>query len=81
MIAMSSKPSIPLPNFHVWLEDLMADGVPDLEVTTETQVVFSAHHKHQPGEEHHGRDGAVEKQNRLVFKGETIAGARVFWPG
>ena len=37
----------------------MSDGVPDLEVTTETQVVLSAHHKHQPGEGHHGRDGVV----------------------
>ena len=58
MIAMSSKPSIPLPSLNVWLEDLMSDGVPDLEVTKGTQVLLSAHQKHQPGEGNHGRDGA-----------------------
>ena len=43
---MSSKPSIPLPTLlHVWLENLMSDGLPDLEVTKETQAVLSAHQK------------------------------------
>ena len=56
---MSSTHSIPLPTLKVWLEDLMSDGLPDLEVTKETQVVLSAHQKHQPGEGHHGKDRAL----------------------
>ena len=37
----------------------MPDDVPDWEVTTETQVVLSVYQKHQQGEEHCARDGAV----------------------
>ena len=39
---MSSKPSIPLPTLRAWLEDLMPEGVPDWEVTTETQALLFA---------------------------------------
>ena len=48
----------------------MPDDVPDWEVTTETQVVLPAHQKHQPGEGHCDRDGAVGAEQDGVQGGD-----------
>jgi len=69
---MSSKSSIPLPTLRAWLEDLMPDGVPDWEVTTETQAVLSALYITNTSLE---KDALTEmellEQTRLEYEGET----------